>query len=80
MDGDPKGLIITTGPLGAGQKIAITGVANNWSHDGGLWYNNMDANFNYIDPPNFPMEEGGVESLNASVAAGIAMYMIKKGE
>ncbi len=27
-----------------------------------------------------PMVQRGVESLNASVAAGIAMYMIKKGE
>lgn len=32
------------------------------------------------DVVSLPMEEGGVESLNASVAAGIAMYMIKKGE
>ena len=32
------------------------------------------------DIVSIPMEEGGVESLNASVAMGIAMYMIKKGE
>lgn len=32
------------------------------------------------DIVSLPMEEGGVESLNASVAMGIAMYMIKKGE
>ena len=27
-----------------------------------------------------PMKEDGVESLNAAVAAGIAMYLIGKGE
>ncbi len=32
------------------------------------------------DVVSLPMAKDGVESLNASVAAGIAMYLIKKGE